>query len=107
MLATAWPIITEACFLVRRRPDLVERLIEAVYEGDYELLPINASEVVEIGGWMSKYRDQQIDFADACLAYLAAREGLSTVFTVDTRHFSLFRMSNGQPLNLVPELRTA
>lgn len=27
---TCWPVITEACYLLRSRPDLVERLLESV-----------------------------------------------------------------------------
>jgi len=99
---TAWPVITEACYLLRKRPDLVEELLGAVYEGDFRLLQLAAGEVNEVGGWVAKYRDQEIDLADACLAHLAEREGITTVFTVDRRHFELFRLADGQPLTLLP-----
>lgn len=101
---TCWPVLTEACYLLRRRPDLVNRLLEMVHSGFFELLDIDASEITEVGGWISKYRDQQISLADACLAYLADRENISTVFTVDDRHFKLFRTRSGDPLRLVPGL---
>jgi predicted nucleic acid-binding protein len=52
----------------------------------------------------AKYHDQQIDLADAALLFLADREGLEDVFTVDRRHFSLFRKRNGKPLRLFPEI---
>ena len=101
---TCWAVITEACYLLRERPDLVERLIEMVNEGHYELLDIPSEEITQVGGILAKYQDQQIDFADACLVHLAEREEISTVFTVDDRHFNLFRTATGEQLRLLPGL---
>jgi predicted nucleic acid-binding protein len=42
---TCWPVITEACYLLRSRPDLVERLLETCHDGVYDLLPLDASDV--------------------------------------------------------------
>lgn len=102
---TCWAVLTEACYLLRHRPDLVERLIEMVDEGHYELLDIPSEEITQVGGVLAKYGDQQIDIADACLVHLADREEISTIFTVDDRHFQLFRNAKGNPLKLVPGLR--
>ncbi|MEM8947011.1 MAG: hypothetical protein AAGD11_17685 [Planctomycetota bacterium] len=41
---TCWPVVTEACYLLRSRPDLVEELLAAVNEGIYELLTITSAE---------------------------------------------------------------
>lgn len=51
---TCWPVITEACYLLRRRPDLVERLLETVHDGVYELLQITVEEITQIGGLLAK-----------------------------------------------------
>ena len=102
LVYTCWPVITEACYLLRHRRDLIEQLLTAVYEGTYELLEIPSKEITEVGGILSKFRDQDIDLADACLVHLADREQISTIFTVDERHFNLFRASGGQPLRLLP-----
>ena len=99
---TCWPVITEACYLLRHRPDLVDALLEACHDGIYEILPLTAVDIPEIGGTLSKYRDQQIDLADACLVHLANREKIDVVMTVDVRHFSLFRTAAGRPLTLLP-----
>jgi predicted nucleic acid-binding protein len=50
-----------------------------------------------------RYSDQGFDFADATVMYLADREGLETVFTIDFRHFSIDRMKLRKPLSIVPE----
>jgi predicted nucleic acid-binding protein len=104
---TCWPVITEACYLLRRRLDLFERLLEAVHDGVYELLPLTELDVPEIGGTMTKYQDQGIDLADACLVRLANREGTLTVITVDERHFQLFRTAAGDPFQLLPRVSGA
>ena len=101
---TCWPVVAEACYLLRHRLEYVERLIEMIDVGYYEILDIPVEEITQVGGLISKYRDQQIDLADACLVHLAERENISTVFTVDHRHFQLFRNSAGEPLTLMPEL---
>jgi len=102
VLYTCWPVITEACYLLRRRPEFVNKLLEMVHGGYYELLDIPIDEITEVGGLLAKFNDQQIDLADACLVHLADREGISTVFTVDQRHFQLFRTDSGEPLQLLP-----
>lgn len=40
---------------------------------------------------MEKYRDLPMDLADAALVRVAEREGRSDVFTLDRRHFSVYR----------------
>ena len=104
VLFTCWPVVTEACYLLRHRPDLVERFIESINEVYYELLDITSEEITQVGGVLAKYGDQDIDLADACLVHLATRENISTVFTVDDRHFKLFRTTAGEPLRLLPDL---
>ena len=41
--------------------------------------------------------------ADAALVYLAEREGLDTVFTLDRRDFSVYRFSRNRSFHLLPE----
>jgi hypothetical protein len=40
--------------------------------------------------------------ADATLVYLAEREGIDTVFTLDCRDFSVYRLADGRSLRVVP-----
>ncbi|MEM8947012.1 MAG: hypothetical protein AAGD11_17690 [Planctomycetota bacterium] len=58
--------------------------------------------MTQVGGILTKYRDQGVDLADACLVHLADRERITTVFTVDVRHFQLFRNQDREPLHLLP-----
>jgi len=40
---------------------------------------------------MDKYRDLPMDLADAALVRVAERDALTTIFTLDRRHFSIDR----------------
>jgi uncharacterized protein len=99
---TSWPVIAEAAYLLRSRAEKIDKLLTRIRDGKLRLLQLDASDVDGISAILSQYADQDFDFADATLMYLAERERIETVFTVDYRHFSLFRTSQGKSLSLVP-----
>lgn len=99
-----WPVLTEACYLLRHRADLVMKLLEACHEGVYRILALESADIPEIGGTLQAYDDQSIDLADASIVALANREGINHIMTVDRRHFSLFRNAAGKPFELLPPL---
>jgi hypothetical protein len=41
--------------------------------------------------------------ADAALVYLAGREGIDTIFTLDRRDFSIYRATRGRSFRIIPE----
>jgi len=43
-----------------------------------------------------------MDFADATLVYLARRESISTVFTVDRADFEIYRIEGRQRFRILP-----
>jgi hypothetical protein len=51
---------------------------------------------------MSRYADHPMDFADATLVYLAARESIPTVFTVDQADFSTYRVAGRRRFRILP-----
>jgi predicted nucleic acid-binding protein len=54
---------------------------------------------------MSQYWDRRMDFADARLVYLAHREALSTVFTVDQADFTTYRINGQRRFRVLPGSR--
>ena len=100
---TCWPVLTEALYMLRHRPTQRDDLLQSIINSDLILLPLRERELDEVRHIMHTYRDQQIDLADACLLHLANRDEISAVFTLDRRHFSVFRKRNGQSLQLLPE----
>jgi len=99
---TCWPVLTEASYLLRRFPGAVASFLDEIEGGDLIALPIGPSDVQGIRQTIQTYSDQQVGLADACLLQLANREGVDQVFTLDERHFSVFRNTKGQALQILP-----
>jgi len=51
------------------------------------------------GAFQGNLRPQ---LADATIVYLAEREGIDTIFTLDRRDFSVFRVSMNRAINIIP-----
>ena len=81
--------------------ETANRLFEALLAEEFVLLPLDHVDLRAIQAILDKYRDQSVDFADAALVQLANRESISAVFTLDRRHFGLFRLQNGAPFRLI------
>ena len=101
-LFTCWPVITEATWLLRRDPAAVQQLLHSVDTGFLELLPLTTADAKPIAEILKKYRDIHIQLADAALVHLAARDGLGTIFTLDQRDFSVYRLPRGKSLRILP-----
>ena len=101
-LRTCWPVITETAYLVRYSLPALRTLIRLIQSNALSILPIGIADLSQIEAILSKYHDQQFQLADACLMYLAEREGIDVVLTLDRRDFGLYRTSAGKPLTLVP-----
>jgi uncharacterized protein len=101
-LITCWPVVTEALWMVRQDAIAVRGLFRGFADGLWSLLPIG----IEAFGWLesflNRYRKLGAQIADACLVYLAEREGLDTVFTLDYRDFSVYRFKKNRSFNLIP-----
>lgn len=103
-LFTCWPVITEAAWLLRERPQSLYKLLDGFHNGLLSLLPLDADDLLAIAGIMRRYEDAGLPLADAALAHLAERENVRTVFTTDRRDFSIIRLKRNRTLTLLPEI---
>ena len=101
-LLTSWPVLTEAAWLLRGNPDHVQRLLGAVYDDLFRPLALDVNSVLAIAAFLRKYQDRGAELADVCLLHLAEREGIDTVFTLDRRDFTVYRIHDKRKLKLVP-----
>ena len=94
-------MITEAAHLLKARSEAVQKLLGWVRNSEVRLLRLQAEDADGIAAVLEKFVDQSFDFADASLMHLADREGMERIFTIDYRHFSIYRTSQGKPLTIV------
>lgn len=104
-LLTCYPVLAEAAWLLRKRPDGFRAVVAGFTAGLFALLPLTDGDLPAIAAIMRRYEDAALQFADAALAHLAEREGIRTVFTTDRRDFSIIRLKRNRPLKLIPDVR--
>ena len=104
-LATSEAVLTELFHLIGDSTYEMEAAWRLVRSGAVVLLPIEHAELDAVHALMSRYADRPVDFADATLVYLAKREGLSTVFTVDHADFETYRIEGRRRFRVVPPRR--
>lgn len=100
---TCWPVITEATWLLRRFPQAIKRLLSSINVGIIEIPQVDRIEVDQIALIMDQFASLRPQFADAVLVYLAHRENIDTIFTLDRRDFSVYRTVRKKPFRLLPE----
>jgi predicted nucleic acid-binding protein len=76
-----------------------------VRSGAIVLAAIEDSELPHLQALMSRYADRPMDFADATLVYLAKREALETIFTVDRADFDTYRIEGRRRFRVLPASR--
>ncbi len=87
------------------RSRLAQQLLHSLDTGFLELLPLTTADAKPIASILKKYRDIRIQLADAALVHLATRDGLDTIFTLDQRDFSVYRLPKGRAFRITPLLR--
>jgi uncharacterized protein len=102
-LLTCWPVFTEASWLLRNEPGGIEALGGLVQSGAVKLVELDDQALAWIIAYMERYASIGAQLADASLMFIAEREGIGTVFTLDRRDFSVYRTTDGRALTIVPE----
>jgi predicted nucleic acid-binding protein len=104
-LLTSEAVLAELFHLVGDSRHEMETAWKFLRSGAIRLAVIEDSELTEIQTLMSRYWDRPMDFADATLVYLAGREVLSTVFTVDHEDFNTYRIEARKRFRILPAIR--
>lgn len=104
-LLTSEAVVTELFHLVGDSRHEMEIAWKFLRSGAIRLAVIKDSELPEIQDLMLRYSDRPMDLADATLVYLARREGLITVFTVDQADFDTYRIEGRKRFRIFPATR--
>jgi len=101
-LFTSEAVLTEAFHLLGRGRRDPEKAWAFVRSGALTVCSIGDSDLPQLHELMSRYRDRPMDFADATLVHLAARENLSLILTVDHDDFRTYRIAGRKRFTILP-----
>jgi len=101
-LLTSEAVLTEAFHFVGEVRSKMETAWKFVRSGVLVLGKIEHDELPQIHALMSRYWDRPMDFADATLVYLARRESISAILTIDHADFTTYRIEGKRQLKIFP-----
>jgi uncharacterized protein len=101
-LTTVWPAFTEAMYLLRGSWAGQKALWSRVETGALTISPLDDLDAPRMRELMEKYRDLPMDLADAALVRVAERDRVNDIFTLDRRHFTLYRPGRRRRFAIVP-----
>lgn len=101
-LITVWPAFTEAMHLLCESWRGQKALWSRIETDALTLAPLDAGDAPRMRELMEKYRDLPMDLADAALVRVAERESLARIFTLDRRHFSIYRPGRRRRFAILP-----
>ncbi len=101
-LLTVWPAFVEAMYLLGRSWRAQRALWTRLETRALTLAPLDETDAPRMRELMEKYRDLPMDLADAALVRVAERETLTEIFTLDRRHFSVYRPGRRRRFSVVP-----
>ena len=101
-LLTSEAVLTELFHLVGDTRSEMEAAWRFVRSGALVLGTIENAELQHVHGLMSRYWDRPMDFADGTLVYLAKREFLSVILTVDHADFATYRIEGKRQFRVLP-----
>lgn len=99
---TTEAVLTEAFHLARRNLRDDRPIWTLLRSGAIVMSIIANEELPQIQALMSEYADRPMDFADATLVHLAARERLNLIFTIDYNDFSTYRLPHRKKFTILP-----
>lgn len=102
-LITCEPVIAEACYLARKLPGAPEAILQNVVDGTFQIAIQLSRCATAIQRILKKYRDQDIDLADACLIHIASELRTGDILTLDS-DFKVYRWGANRHFTPVPPL---
>jgi predicted nucleic acid-binding protein len=102
-LVTCETVIAESCYLVRDVEGAADAILHSVATREF-LIPISLPDAaLQVRRIMAKYRDRQIDLADAVLIHLANEFSTGDILTVD-RDFKIYRWGRNNHFQVLVDL---
>lgn len=95
-------VLTEAFHLIGKNPHTKEKVWRFIRSGAVTVSPMGDADLPFLHRLMSQYADRPMDFADATLVHLAARESLNVILTIDHDDFETYRIAGRKRFTILP-----
>jgi uncharacterized protein len=102
-LVFSWAVLAEAAWLLRSTHGGLAALMRLVAEEVVVCPALDAQAADWIASCEQRYADLKPQLADLTLLYLAQREQIDTIFTLDRRDFLVFKTAGNEAFRLIPE----
>lgn len=101
-LLTTWPVLTECFYLLNFSWQVQDDLWLFIQRGGLEIYPLEREIQNRCRELMKQYHDLPMDLADATLVALGEKVGVSKIFTLDHKDFSVYRVKDKKRFTLLP-----
>ena len=101
-LLTTEAVLAEVFHLARRKVPDARGVWQLLRSGAIQMSEIAHGELSQLQTLMQDYADRPMDFADATLVHLAAREHLGTILTIDHDDFETYRLPGRKKFTILP-----
>ncbi len=97
-LITSWSVITEVSHMLDFNLQVQIDFLKWIEIGGIEIYKIQQDEIQYIRVMMEKYLDVPMDLADATLMYIASKEDIKNIVSINS-DFDIYRTLKQQSLN--------
>ena len=106
-LLTTEAVLTEFFHLVFARSLNLGAAWRFILSGAVSVRPMADADLPALHSLMKEYADRPMDFTDATLVHLAARECCSLILTIDHDDFETYRIGGKKRFTILPERRAS
>ena len=99
---STWPVLTEAAWLLRSHPEALQHMFLWIHSRKLTLLTLGDESIPWLATFYRRYRNREPQLADASLVYVAERDNLDTIFTLDQEDFSVYRFGRNRRFKILP-----
>jgi len=97
-LITSWSVITEVSYMLDFNLQVQIDFLRWIELGGIKLYDISQQDLSNIINMMEKYIDIPMDLADATLMYIASKENIKNIVSIDS-DFDIYRTIKKQSMN--------
>lgn len=101
-LITCWAVLTEVLWLIRQNKITINALFLMIENNLLKVVHLPEVATPWLKNYYLQYYDIEPQIADISLCYLAETNNINTIFTLDKRDFSIYRINGNKALTIIP-----